>query len=141
MQVEMDYNSDLIASGTCFDDPYEMLAKGYITPEASKEVVIVHGLVSRRKGAQDVYSHCWVEFKGRFVEMAFIAKNNEKIILEFTPKQFRKLYKIHDQTRYKFVDLLIAAAQKPELKSGPYLQKYIEKCKDYHFAKFAEELN
>lgn len=136
--MTFEYQGEIMPTGTCFDDPVWLLDNDYFEQKDMQQIRIVHALVSRVRVPEKVYAHCWCELHGKYIECGRIVPCNEKIVMEYSRKEFMKLYRIHDQTKYSLQEIALKAMSLGIDNTGPFEQRYLEKCNDYHALELLE---
>lgn len=125
------YEGTIHPTGTCFDDALDSIQKGLFERQYLDQVRIVHGLVSRTNDPEHIYAHCWLEFKNHYFETVLLEPDMERAVIQYNDEEYKALYNIHDQTKYTVYQLIEQGLKSKTRSSGPYLKKYLRKCKDY----------
>ena len=120
---------DIRPTGTCFDDALDVALEALKEKKNVSKFRIVHGLVTV-KGDDEPFAHCWMIDDKTYMQLG-IDQNNERVMIHFTKEDFESVYTIHDETRYTIPELMHEGWKSPLKNSGPYKQKYLEKCSDY----------
>lgn len=130
-------NETLFPTGTCFDDTFEivrmLMMPGFMNHTPKKDwPVIYHGLVRSPMNinSNEIFAHAWVGRFGKLYQIFRLGDDNTNIA-EFTPEQFADLYEIIESTTYDLDEIIAMAKRNPSSTSGPWIQRYIEKCKDW----------
>jgi len=119
--------SDLLPTGTCFDDALEYLNERVLADPSLAErstLVLVHGIARSTDGADEPYAHAWCEEAGQAWDAALW--NGQRIYYAVARAAFYEARRIADATQYTIRQACLLNYATRHY--GPWLPRYRALC-------------